>query len=183
MTKRPVSILSPLLLCILFFVNNPEIIAQDTSDRLSRIGESRVRVAEPGQMADSVYVWGDWTGQAKYHIPRGTTIPEMIGYARGVESRRLTRQDDVQFDWSEQRLEVSVSRFNEEEGYEEFYEFTYNYDERLPEGFRDFTLKNRDVVTIQVRRDPSFREYVTFVATTLSAIATTYLAIENIVNR
>ena len=171
-----------LFLFFLFFTVNDVLAQAGGGDRLSRIGENRVRIAEPGQIADSVHVWGDFGVQGKFLVPRNTSLPEMISYARGVEARQMGRQDDVQFDWSEQRLEVAISRFDVERGFEEVLNFTYVYGEPIPEEFRDFRIQNQDLVTLQIRRRPSFREYVTFIATTLSAIATTYLAIDNILS-
>lgn len=159
-----------------------DIQAQQTT--LDRLGEARIRVAEPGQVADSVYVWGDFGRQAKFHVPRGTTLPEMISYAQGMATRvgGSGQAGDVQFDWSDQRLEIAISRFNEDEGYEEVVNFEYRYNEPMPEDFRNFTMQSQDLLTVQIRRRPSYREYIQFAANTLSAIATTYFIIDSLLD-
>ena len=45
-----------------------------------------VRVAEPGQLADSVNIWGDVGYSGRYLLPKGTTLPEFISFAGGVST-------------------------------------------------------------------------------------------------
>lgn len=142
-----------------------------------RLGERIIRVAEPGQLADTVNVWGDVNSAGRYLIPRGTTLPELISYSFGPQT---IRSNEAELDWSKMRVEVNVSQYNAEEGMEEVQNFKYKFDEPLPAGMRTFELENNQVVAIQVKRKPSFVDYVKVVAPVLSSIATGFLIIERL---
>jgi hypothetical protein len=45
---------------------------------------------------------------------------------------------------------------------------------------RDFNLQNNQVVTVQVKRRPSFADYVRVIGPILSTVATTILIVLNI---
>ena len=160
-------------------ITTPTAQAQDARElpqsQQFRLGEGMVRIAEPGQIADTVNVWGDISNPGRYMIPRGTTIPEIISYARGPVSLRT---GETTLDWSEVRLEVAISRFDPEQGYEEVINFTYHYNEPLPEEFREFTLQSNDVFSVQVRRRPTFQDYIGVIASALSAVATTFVVLD-----
>lgn len=78
-----------------------------------RLGSRIIRVAEPGQLADSVNVWGDIHSPGRYLIPINTTLPELISYALGPQTRS---NRNTQLNWSKRRVEVAVSDFNPETG-------------------------------------------------------------------
>ncbi|MFH5886161.1 hypothetical protein ACG2F4_17770 [Halalkalibaculum sp. DA3122] len=141
------------------------------------MAERIIRVAEPGQLADSVNVWGDVGSAGRYLIPRNTSLPELISYAFGP---RTISDDQTRLDWSKLRVEVSVSEYSQETGMEEVRTFRYRFNEPLPDGMRNFELKNNQVVALQVKRRPSFVDYVRVVAPVLSSIATGFLIIERL---
>lgn len=129
--------------------------------RMFRLGEGLVRIAEPGEIADTLSLWGDVSAPGRYIVPRGTTVHELISYARGPISLRT---GETTLDWSEVRLEISISRLNPESGKEDIFNFRYRYNEAMPEDLRKFVLKNDDMVSLQVRRRPIFKDYVDVVA-------------------
>ena len=142
-----------------------------------RLGEGLVRIAEPGEIADTVNVWGDINNPGRYLIARGTTLPELISYARGP-SRYTTGETTT--DWSQVRLEISVSNFDKETNQEEITNFVYRYNEPVPQGMRDYKIESNSVISIQVRRRPSFADYVRVIAPVISTLATTFVIFDRL---
>lgn len=142
-----------------------------------RLGERIIRVAEPGQLADTVNVWGDINSPGRYLIPKGTTLPELISYSFGPQT---LRSNEAQLDWSKLRVEVNVSEYHQDTGNEVVKNFTYKFDDPLPAGMRDFELQNDQVIALQVKRRPSFVDYVRVVAPIVSTVATGFLIIDRL---
>jgi hypothetical protein len=142
-----------------------------------RLAEGIVRIAEPGEMSDLVNIWGDVNAPGRFSIPRGTTLTELISYARGPASYRT---GETTLDWSKLRVEVSVSRYSEEENGEEIYNFRYRYTERAPLGIRDFVLREDDIVSLEVKRRPSIVDYLRVVGPVASITATTLLVFDRL---
>ncbi|HLR76093.1 MAG TPA: hypothetical protein VK106_00435 [Balneolaceae bacterium] len=145
-----------------------------------RLGERIIRVAEQGQLSDTVSVWGDVNSPGRYLIPVKTTLPQLISYAFGPNT---IVSGQTQLDWSQMRVEVSISEYNPATGEKEFTHFKYNFNEPLPEGMRTFELKNNQVITVQVKRRPSFADYVKLVAPVISAVATTIIIVDRLSGR
>jgi len=131
-----------------------------------------VRIAEPGEIADTLSLWGDVTAPGRYIVPRGTTVPELISYARGPISLRT---GETTLDWSQVRLEIAISRFNEDLALEEVFNFRYRYNEPMPEELREFRLRSDDMVSLQVRRRPIFKDYVEVVAPAVTLLLSVIL--------
>lgn len=142
-----------------------------------RLGEGLVRIAEPGQLADSVSVWGDINAPGRFLVPRGTRIHELVSYARGPASYRT---GETTVDWSKLRIEVNITRVDPVTGESTFKNFTYRYSEPLPDGFYDYRLRNNDIVGLEVKRRPSFADYVRIIGPAISAVATTLLIFERL---
>ncbi len=142
-----------------------------------RMGERIIRVAEPGQLADSISVWGDVNSPGRYLVPINTTLPQLISYAFGPNT---ITSGQTQLDWSEMRIEVHISEYHPETGEKIFTTFEYQPDEPLPEGMRTFDLQNNQVVTVQVKRNPSFVDYLRVVAPVIGAVATTILIVQRL---
>ncbi|MDZ7692700.1 MAG: hypothetical protein U5K69_16505 [Balneolaceae bacterium] len=53
-----------------------------------RLGDRIIRVAEPGQISDTLNVWGDINSPGRYLVPRGTSLPQLISYAFGPQTIR-----------------------------------------------------------------------------------------------
>ena len=71
-----------------------------------RQAEAFIRVAEPDQLADTVYVWGDVSIPGAYIVPRGSSVLAVLTYARGP---LRTIQHESTFDWYKPSVQVRVS--------------------------------------------------------------------------
>lgn len=144
-----------------------------------RQAERIVRIAEPGQIADTVNVWGDINSPGRYLIPRGTQLPELISYSYGPTG---IRDRETTLDWSKLRVEINVSSYNEQNRIEDVKTFNFRYNEPLPDGIRTFKLKNNQVVSVQVKRKPAFMDYIRVIAPVISGVATSILIFERLNN-
>ncbi len=127
----------------------------NNNSNLFRQANGIFRVAEAGQLADSVNVWGDIPNTGRFLIPQGTTLPELMSYAggpRGLES-------DL-FNISNVKIKVNISRYlGPERGGSEVTNFEFKYREPIPGEIYRYNLQNNDVVSIEVRRRPNFLDY------------------------
>ena len=142
-----------------------------------RLGDRIIRVAEPGQLSDTLNVWGDVNSPGRYLVPRGTTLPQLISYAFGPQT---IRDRESNLDWSKMRVEINISNYDQEKGMDEVQNFKYRFNEPLPDGMRQFDLENDQVIAIQVKRRPAFIDYVRVIAPVISGVATSILIIERL---
>jgi hypothetical protein len=142
-----------------------------------RLGEAFYRVAEPTQLADTVLVWGDVTMPGTYLVPKGTSVARMLSYAKGPS--RYVNNETV-LDWSQLRVQVSVSTPSEamQQGAIEVY--TLHFDQPPPHGFMDRPIRNGDVLAVEVKRKPSFADWVRVIGPAVSTLATTILIVQNL---
>ncbi|MGD8426840.1 MAG: hypothetical protein PVH63_04365 [Balneolaceae bacterium] len=136
-----------------------------------------IRVAETGQLADSISVWGDVNSAGRYLVPEGTNLPELISYCFGYTALR-GRESDI--NWSKTQMEVKVSRYNKSQKLVDVALFKYKFQDPEPAEMFEFDLRNNDIVTIQVRRKPAFTDYVNVVAPVVGVIATSILLVQNL---
>jgi hypothetical protein len=175
----------PFLILFLFcsFLIVPKIsFAQERGQQLRysqqfRLGSRIIRVAEPGQLADSVNVWGDVNSAGRYLIPEGTSLPKLLSYSLGP---RTITSNQTQLNWSKMRIEVNVSNYSPNQGRETVANFKYKFDEPLPKGMRNYVLENDDIVSVRVKRKPSFVDYIKVIAPVVSTIATGFLIIQRL---
>lgn len=141
-------------------------------------GDRYIRVAEIGQLADSINVWGDVNSSGRYLVPKGTNLPELISFCFGYQQPRggSTRGND----FSKTMVEVKVSRYNKNDKLVKVAFFRYKYHDPEPAEMFEFDLRNNDLVTLQVRRRPSFTDYVNVVAPVVGVVATSFLLIQNL---
>jgi hypothetical protein len=151
--------------------------AQAGGTQVFRLSEGFVRIAESGQLADTLTVWGDVSAPGRYIIPRNTTVHELISYARGPMTANRAGQ---RLDWSKVRLEVTISRNNQESGAETSQTFTYRYNEPFPADLRDYRLRNDDIVSLEVLRRPAFVDWLGVISSVLGATATTIIIIDRL---
>lgn len=142
-----------------------------------RLAEGMVRIAEPGQLADTVSVWGDINAPGRYIIPRGTSVDQLISYARGPIS---VRTGETLLDWSELRLEVTITSYNKEDGTQTVQNHRFHYRDQFPLELREYKLRNEDIVTFEIKRRPAFVDYVRVIAPIVSTVATTLLIIDRL---
>src|SRR6056297_1641434 len=141
-------------------------------------GDRYIRVAEIGQLVDSVNVWGDVSSSGRYLVPEDTKLPELISFSFGFTEQRGQR--DVSVGGEKKEYEVKVSRYDRNEQIVEVAYFRYrNYDPEPIEMF-EFDLQNNDLVTINVSRVPAFTDYVSVIAPILGTLATSILLIERL---
>ena len=160
------------LVVILSIINPSDLIAQEGGERF-------IRIAETGQLVDSVNVWGDINTAGRYIVPEGTNVTDIISYGMGYNT---LRGRETELDWSAVHLEIKVSRLNENRESMQIAYFRYRYHDPEPVEMFDFVLQNNDIVTVQLRRKPSLRDYVQVIGTTLGAIATSLLLYERLRN-
>src|SRR6056297_2749244 len=141
-------------------------------------GDRYIRVAEIGQLVDSVNVWGDVNSSGRYLVPEDTKLPELISFSFGFTEQR--QQGDVSIGGEKQEIEVKVSRYDQDQRMVEVAYFRYrNYDPEPVEMF-EFDLQNNDLVTVNVSRVPTFTDYVRVIAPILGTLATSILLIERL---
>ena len=142
-----------------------------------RLAEGMVRIAEPGQLADTVNVQGDINAPGRYIIPRGTTAPQLIAYARGPIS---VRTGETILDWSKLRLEITISSYNKQTGDSSVQNFSFHYNDLYPDDLRKYEIQNEDIISVEIKRRPAFVDYVRVIAPVVSIVATTILIIDRL---
>lgn len=147
-----------------------------------RMAEGFVRIAEPGQLADTLTVWGDVSSPGRYIVPRGTKPHELIGYARGPQSRIGGNNQEVALDWSKLRLELSISTYNPERGTETVQSYQFRYSEPFPAELRSYALQNEQIVSLEVKRRPSIRDYLNVMSPIISITLSSILLIDRLQN-
>lgn len=145
-----------------------------------RMAEGFVRIAEAGQLADTLTVWGDISNSGRYIVPRGTKPHELIGYARGVQQR--SNSNEVQLDWSKLRIEINISSYNSENQQETVENFEFFYNDPFPEELRQYTLKNDQIISLELKRRPTIRDYIGLLSPVISITLTTILLIDRLQN-
>lgn len=142
-------------------------------------GDRYIRVAEIGQLVDSVNVWGDVSSSGRYLVPEDTKLPELISFSLGFTGDRGGGRE-ASIGGEKQEIEVKVSRYDRDQRVVEVAYFRYrNYDPEPIEMF-EFDLQNNDLVTVQVSRVPTFTDYVGVIAPILGTLATSILLIERL---
>jgi len=142
-----------------------------------RLAEGIVRISEPGQLADTVNVWGDINAPGRYMVPRGTRVHELISYARGPNTYRST---ETAVDWSKLRVEVNISRYDQENRLEEIQNFRFRYNEPYPAELRDYRLQNDEIVSLEIKRRAGLPDYLRVIGPAVTAISTTILIFQRL---
>lgn len=140
------------------------------------LSDRYIRVAEAGQLVDSVNVWGDVNSQGRYLVPEGTNLPDLISFSFGYTP--LGREASI--DWAKTHVEVKVSRFDENRKLVEVAFFRYRYHDEEPPELWEFELQNNDIVTLQVRRRASIADYLGVIGPVLSVITTSILLLDRL---
>lgn len=136
------------------------------SSNLFRQANGIFRVAEPGQLADSVNVWGDIPNTGRFLIPKGTTIPELMSYAGGPKGL-----NSDQFNLSSVKIKVNISRYLGPEAKRSVVKnFEFKYKDPIPAELYNYNIRNNDVVSIEVRRRPNFLDIIRTVGPIVTTI-------------
>ncbi|MEQ9311056.1 MAG: hypothetical protein RJQ05_00820 [Cytophagales bacterium] len=160
-----------------------ELIAQSRqvpSSQQFRLADRIIRISEPGQLSDSVNVWGDVGSSGRYLIPKGTDLTKLLSYSFGPTT---LRDGQTQIDWSKMRVEINIQEYDRDNGGQIVTNFKYRFEEPFPEGMQEFELKNNHTVTVRVKRKPSFRDYLGVFASTVSAVASTIILLDRLGGR
>lgn len=142
-----------------------------------RLAERIIRIAEPGELTDSVNVWGDVGSSGRYLVPKGTTLPLLLSYSFGPQT---LRDGQTNLDWSKMRVEINIQKYDSDNRKQTLQEFRYRFEEPFPKGMHNFVVENDQTITVRVKRKPSFRDYVGVVAPVISAIATSIIIIDRL---
>jgi len=143
------------------------------------LSDRYIRVAEMGELVDSINVWGDVGSPGRYLVPEGTNLPDLISFGFGY-AQLGGREANI--DWARTQVEVKVSRFDQNRRLVEVAYFRYQYHDPEPVELWEFELQNNDIVTLQVRRRPSLADYVSVIAPVLSVLTTSILLIDRLRN-
>jgi protein involved in polysaccharide export with SLBB domain len=142
-----------------------------------RLVEGIVQISEPGEESVLINLWGDVNAPGRFRISTGTTLIELISFARGPVSFRT---GETTLDWSKLRVEVNVSRRNKELNIDEVVNFRFRYTQQLPHGMRDFVLQENDFITIEVKRRPAFVDYMRIVGPISTVVAAMVLLVDKL---
>ncbi|MEO9885121.1 MAG: hypothetical protein ABJG33_05765 [Balneola sp.] len=153
---------------------------QVPSSQQFRLGDRIIRISEPGQLADSVNVWGDVGSSGRYLIPKGTDLPKLLSYSFGPNT---LRDGQTQIDWSKMRVEINIQEYDTANGGQNITRFKYRFEDPFPDGMKEFKLENNQTVTVRVKRKPSFRDYLGVFASTVSAVASTIILLDRLGGR
>jgi len=177
MTDRFTLYFSSLLLCLLL-ISAPAIVAQDIQNR-ALLGETErlIRIAEPGQLADSVNVWGSVGSPGRYLIPENMRLPELISYSFGPRS---FGGSESTVDWTKVRLKIKVTRYNAQNKMTDVALFEYMFEEPEPAEMFEYDLQNNDIISLQVRRKAGFLDVITAIAPIAALLASTALIIDRV---
>ena len=148
-----------------------------SNDIHAQQADQLIRIAEMGELVDSVNVWGDINRSGRYLVPEGTSVVEMISYGMGYNT---LRGREAELDWSTVVLEIKVSRMDANDRFVDVVYFRFAYHDPEPVEMYDFKLQNNDILTVQLRRRPSLRDYVQLIGPALGALATSLLLYERL---
>ncbi|WP_441000140.1 hypothetical protein [Fodinibius sp. SL11] len=150
---------------------------QAPANQQYRLVEGVVQISKPGEESILINLWGDVNAPGRFMIPAGSTLIELISFARGPVSFRT---GETTLDWSKLRVEVNVSRRNQELNSDEVVNFRFRYTQQLPTGMRDFILQENDFITIEVKRRPAFVDYMRIVGPISTVVAAMILLVDKL---
>lgn len=139
--------------------------------------QALIRITQPGQLADTLNLWGDVGRSGRYLVPRGTTILELISYAGGVGGQGGRTQGSP---WAKVNMRITVSRYDEESDREKLKHFSLKYSDPVPPEFRNYQLDNEDVIALQVKQKPGLLDVLGVVGTILGTATTSYFFYDRI---
>ena len=120
-----------------------------------RQAEAFIRVAEPDQLADTVYVWGDVNIPGAYIVPRNTSIVELLSFGRGPAISDAGR---TKLSWYKPSLRITISSKNSENQI-----FTLDIADFHQYGLSPQPINNGDLVMVYVTRPSTIEEKIRYV--------------------
>lgn len=140
------------------------------------LNQGVIRIAEPGQLADTLSLWGAVGRPGRYLVSRSTNLTELISIARGPVGLRANRRSS----WGSVELDVYISRYNERLDEYQVDVFNVKLNEPFPAAMKNYPLYNGDVITVKADRKASFRDYFSIIAPIITLGFTTYLFIDGL---
>ena len=177
--KHRIQIFLLSLIGLLLFPLLAETAMAQTQAQAFRLSEGYIRIAQPGQVADTLSVIGDLNAPGRYIVPRGMKIDELLAHARGPVGSRQSAQS---IDWNIMRVETTVSRYNPETRTASSQTFVFRYDDTFPEAMWEYELRSGDVIKVEVKRKAAFLDWLRVFSTVVSATATTIIVVDRIRN-
>lgn len=145
------------------------------------VNEALIRLVEPGQLADTVNVWGNVGQTGRYLVPRNMTIAQLLSYAGGPENAG-GNQRGAEGAFSKSRIKVTLSKYDSSNNREVAKYFSFRYSERVPREFRTYDLSNEEIIIVEVERKPTFLDYLGVIGPILGTITTSYFIYDQIIN-
>lgn len=142
-----------------------------------RLVEGVVQLSNSGEESILINLWGDVNAPGRFRVPAGTTLIELISLARGPASYRT---GETTLDWSKLRVEVNVSRRNQELNIDEVVNFRFRYTQQLPSGMRNYVLQENDFITLEVKRRPAFVDYMRIIGPISTVVAAMILLVDKL---
>lgn len=143
------------------------------------INAALIRLVEPGQLADTVNVWGDVGQSGRYLVPRTMTIAQLLSFAGGPNNIRPLGGTNAAF--SNTRIRVTLSKYDSNNNREVAKYFSFKYSEKVPKEFRTYDLSNEEIITVEVERKPTFLDYLGVIGPILGTITTSYFIYDQII--
>lgn len=157
-------LLTPIFLCLSY---------ADAEAQFGNLDEQGIiRIAIPGQLADTLSVWGDVRTPGRYLVPRGAPVAKVLQYAGGPTGSRIGGGQNV---WAKSRISISISQFEPQSSQINFHQFNMRYNDEIPLDLRTYSLNNDDIILVEVRQVPGFLDVLGVVGPILGTITTTYL--------
>jgi len=164
-----------LLIGVLLFV----FIAENSQAQVgSQLQERINRITEPGQLGDTLSVWGDVRIPGRYIVPRGAEVAKVMQYAGGPTGSRIGSGQNA---WTRTRISISISQFDQDTGEMNYHQFHMRYNDEISREMRNFQLSNDDIVTVEVRQRAGFMDVLGVVGPILGTITTSYLLYDRII--
>lgn len=131
------------------------------------------RLVEPGQLADTLSLWGDVGMTGTVLAPRSMNLVQLISYAGGPGGAGAGGMRTIgrQINWSHEKVYVRIQRYNPIRKRFELKTFTFQDNHALPTAFQNYSLHNNDVISIQVRQKPSPLDYIQVLGITVGSVA------------
>lgn len=166
-----------ILIAALFFVITPSIEVSEAQTGL-RYQENLTRIVGPGQLGDTLSVWGDVRQPGRYLVPRDTELAQILEFAGGPAGSRVNGNQDA---WTRTRISVSVSKYDALTGQTDYTQFHMRYNDEVPPAMRRFSLSSNDIVSVEVRQKPGFLDVLGVIGPILGTLTTSYFFYDRVI--
>lgn len=166
------------VLCFLFFFTPIQVVyGQLQGNPLQGYQTDQIqglyRLVEPGQLADTLSLWGDVGMKGRVLAPRDMNLVQLISYAGGPGGGAMGnyRSIGTQLNWSHEKVYIRINRFNPRTQRYHMQTFRFQYNHPFPSPLKNYRLENNDVITVQVRQKPSPLDYIQVFGITIASVS------------